>query len=439
MLEKQPWIAFAPDMLVEWQQCVEEGLDVADCQEACREMAEQPAAQSEADALAKTMHARPRRGDYAFLEPSDLPGIHAARPAARPALEEPTKDLSDRIRGAWIGRVAGCLLGKPVESFRRDRLYPLLKESENYPLHKYIRWADIHEDLAERLRLDPAAGWADMLDGLAPVDDDINYTTLALRLVETYGRNFRANDVLEAWLQWLPMLSTCTAERVAYRNAAMGLTAPATARHHNPYREWIGAQIRGDFFGYICPGRPQEAAAMAFRDASISHVKNGIYGEMFVAAMLAAAAVCTDRERILDTGLGEIPENCRLRTGVDKVRDWYQAGLPAEEIVDRIHGLYDERKAHDWCHVVPNAMIVTMALLCGGGDFGKSICLAVQAAFDTDCNGATVGSILGMLKGAEHIDRIWIEPFHCGIRTAIDGMPLVTLDELTTRTLALIG
>ena len=92
-----------------------------------------------------------------------------------------------------------------------------------------------------------------------------------------------------------------------------------------------------------------------------------------------------------------------------------------------------------WCHTIPNAMIVTAALLGGDGDFGKSICLAVQAAFDTDCNGATVGSILGMFVGAKGIEGRWTAPFRDGLVTAIDGFPLVTPDQLAARTLALIG
>ncbi len=108
------------------------------------------------------------------------------------------------------------------------------------------------------------------------------------------------NDVFEAWLSWIPIFSTCTADRVAYKNAAMGMLALETASYFNPYRKWIGAQIGGDFFGYINPANPEKAAEMAGRDASVSHVKNGIYGEMLVAAMISAACVCDNVKMIIE-------------------------------------------------------------------------------------------------------------------------------------------
>lgn len=441
MLENTPWIAFAPELEVEWKQCLDEGLEVADCEEVCRQAAKLPGFPlSAAEDLARVLHGRPIRTDFPFEEPDDLPAILEKRPANRPLLPAvKQEELPDRIRGAWQGRIAGCLLGKPVEGFYRDRLVALLRGTGNYPLERYMARGDMTDELIKRLSIDPNGCWADTLDGRSPADDDTNYTVLALKLVETYGRHFRPNDVLEGWLRWLPMLSACTAERVAYRNAAAGMTAPETARHDNPYREWIGAQIRGDFFGYLNPGKPEEAASMAWRDASISHVKNGIYGEMYAAALIAAAAVCTDMEAVVQAGLGQIPVRCRLRQGIERVCGWYKEGLNAEAILDRIHHLYDERQMHHWCHTIPNAMIVTTALLGGGGDFGKSICLAVQAAFDTDCTGATVGSILGMFRGAQGIEARWTAPFRDGLNTAIEGFPLVTPEQLTARTLAIIG
>lgn len=143
-------------------------------------------------------------------------------------------------------------------------------------------------------------------------DDDTNYTIIGLKILEEYGLNFTPEDVAESWMANLPILHTCTAERVAYQNLVNLIMPPESASFRNPYREWIGAQIRADFFGYITPGYPELGAELAWRDASISHLKNGIYGEMWVAAMLSAAAVTDDIAEIINIGLSEIPQNSRL-------------------------------------------------------------------------------------------------------------------------------
>ncbi len=440
MLSQQAWLTLAPDLAVEWQQCYDEGLDVADLETLCRTASKTPGfSEKGAGEIARLLHSRPMREGYPYSEPSDLPSILAACPETKPVLPAPDPaSLPDKIRGAWLGRIAGCLLGKPVEGFRRDKLIPLLENTGNRPLRRYICWKDIPPELAAELELTRQPYWGDTLEDGAPNDDDTNYTVLALRLLETYGPDFTPNDVLESWLMWLPLFSTCTAERVAYRHAASGLLAPATATQDNPFREWIGAQIRADFFGYIHPGKPQKAAEMAYRDACVSHVKNGIYGEMMTAAMIAAAAVCCTPEDVLEAGLAVIPCHCRLRRDIDQVRQWHSAGLSAAQITENIHELYDEHKNHDWCLTTANAMIVAMALLCGGGDVGTSICLAVEAAFDTDCNGATVGSITGMLSGARSIEPSWTDPLQNCLHTALLGLSSVSIEDLVNRTLALV-
>ena len=108
------------------------------------------------------------------------------------------------------------------------------------------------------------------------------------------------------------------------------------------------------------------------------------------------------------------------------------------DIIEEIHKTFNEHSANDWCYTNSNAMIVTMALLGGEGDFGRSICLAVQSAFDTDCNGATVGSILGIMLGAGGIDPYWYAPFEKRLYTSIEGYNTVEVDALAKETLALV-
>lgn len=269
-----------------------------------------------------------------------------------------------------------------------------------------------------------------------PVDDDTNYVVLAQKIIEKYGRDFTPYDVSRAWIAYQGKDAYCTAERVAFCNFVKGYAPPQSAIYKNPYREWIGAQIRGDYFGYINPGDPKLAAEMAWRDASISHVKNGIYGEIFVAAMLAIAATTNSIEEIISGGLAEIPQTSRLYESVMSILDSYKSGVSEQNCFKMIHEKYDEHSGHDWCHTISNAMIVVAALLYGEGDFSKSICMAVETGFDTDCNGATVGSILGMANGKETISEAWSAPINNKLHTSIFGVGTVNISDCVEKTLS---
>jgi len=331
------------------------------------------------------------------------------------------------------------MLGKTVEGIRTDELLPFLKETGNYPMHRYIYKSDLTEEILKKYQFPFKDNeYADNIDSM-PADDDTNYVVLAQILIEKYGREFTPYDVSRLWLKYQPKDAYCTAERVAFCNFVKGFEPPYSAVYQNPYREWIGAQIRGDYFGYINPGNPEAAAEMAWRDASISHVKNGIYGEMFVSAMIAAAAVTNDIEEIIQSGLAEIPCESRLYEAVSSIITDHKNGVTGTECFARIHKIYDEHSAHDWCHTISNAMIVAAALLYGEGDFAKSICMAVETGFDTDCNGATVGSVLGMANGIESIPQYWQEPFQDKLRTAIFGVGTVKISERAKMTLAHIN
>ena len=74
-------------------------------------------------------------------------------------------------------------------------------------------------------------------------------------------------------------------------------------------------------------------------------------------------------------------------------------------------------------------------ILYGKGDFAKSICIAVQNGFDTDCNGATVGSICGIMNGIDGIGKEWYEGFNGTLATSLCSYPRVSLDEYVEKTM----
>jgi len=430
------WLA-PGDIDIEIEQCADEGkrlgilaaqgeelkkrLDTAEGQQVARKW------------LEKTL-ARKERGPHAGQEPSDLKGIRDLRPRAprTPDADFAPARMVDRIHGAWLGRCCGCYLGKPVEGVRRADMHAVLKHQDRFPLNGY--WRPGVPKAVER----KGGRWPTFPRtwGLKymPEDDDTNYTAIGLAVVKKCGPDFTPTDVAEFWLRNVPFLHCCTAERVAYRNFTWGINPPESAVVANPYREWIGAQIRADAFGYLAVGRPALAAEFAWRDASISHVKNGIYGEMWVAAMLAWAYVLDDPRDVVLAGLNEIPAGCRLADAVRHVVDLFDEGARADEAVTNIHTRWDETNRHHWVHTISNAEIVTYALLWGKRRFGRTVCLAVDAAFDTDCNGATAGSVLGMMLGATALPASWTRQLNDTLETGVAGYHRVSIAGIAKET-----
>jgi len=382
--------------------------------------------------------ALPTRGDYPYQEPSQLQAIQAARPTSHTLLEPmqlSEQDYYNRVYGAWLGRCSGCLLGIPIEGLYIDDFWPYLKEIGQFPLNRYLD-SSIPDELKTKYTFVTDRGYIDEIDHMVE-NDDTNYTVISLAILAKYGWDFTPEDVATFWLDNLPAYHTFTAERVAYRNFLLLKTPPESASYCNPFREWIGAQIRGDFWGYVCPGDPAKAAELAWRDASISHVKNGIYGEMWAAAMCSAAAVLEHPRQVLEAGLAQIPENSRLTSVVREVMDWYDSGKSVHEALALIHDRWEDTNPHHWCHTLSNAQIVTLGLLWGENDYEKSISWAVTAGIDTDCNGATVGSVMGMLHGADRMPVKWVEPLNDHLETGISGYHYVAISDMARLTVEL--
>lgn len=450
----------AGQLSIERQQCIDEGVDLGDLAGTFDRLiamgdglVKDKAAQKEAGKLLdRTVKMRPGK-EFTYREPSDLPRIRKAR-RRRPKLPMLKLDddaLRERALGAWLGRCAGCLLGKAVEGRRKLEIETYLRSQDRWPLAEYFS-NEADDELRRRLNFRPAESdcYIENVERM-PEDDDTNYTVAAMKLIERHGLDFGPAEVATNWLENLAYHHTFTAERAAYRNL-VGAIAPvdrdgksagrfSSATYRNPFREWIGAQIRGDFYGYICPGDPATAAELAWRDAAISHVKNGLYGEMWVAAMLAAAYVVKpvfeELPRVIRAGLGEIPHNSRFHAAVSEVLDWHEQGVVYEDVVGAVHNRWDEANPHHWCHAISNAQLVAIALLWGELDLGRTICRAVMAGFDTDCNGATAGSVVGLMLGGGKLGEDWVGPLNNTLATGVAGYHEVAISDLAAKTITL--
>lgn len=375
------------------------------------------------------------RADFPYVEPSHLGGIRACRPgASRRWQVKVDENLFDRVYGAWLGRCAGCMLGKPVEGWSEEQIRKYLQGMGEYPLKDYFPPPTDH--LPEGVERPPHKVFCRGEFPHGMVDDDTNYTVLGLKIMEEKGPEFTTADVGWMWLQNLPFNHVCTAERRAYVNLVNRLPIDQVPLYLNPFREWIGAQIRADFWGYCAPGWPEKAAEFAYRDAALSHVKNGIYGEMFCAAAISAALVTDDIQEIITVALNEIPARSRLAETVKDCLKWRNECASWEEAFARMLETYYGK--YNWVHTNNNLAIVLIALLFGWPDFEKVLGISVMQGMDTDCNGATAGSIIGAALGAKNIPDKWIKPLNGRLATTVIGFPLPEIEELAKRTMAQI-
>lgn len=369
-------------------------------------------------------------------EPTDLARIRSLCPnwptpqATSPHL--PPRPA--RLQAAWLGRAVGCLLGKPVEKLPLDGIRQLARATGNWPLNTYFTARGVPAELLAAHpwnRRSAPTSLAENIDGM-PEDDDLNYPLLNLLLLQRHGKDFTTADVAKLWLDELPAGRTFTAERIAYRNLLTGLEPPRTARHRNPFREWIGALIRADVHGWTNPGNPTAAAEQAHRDATLTHTANGVYAAMFTAATIATATTGThDIHTCLRTGLTVVPPNSRLAKAIRHALQLARKHRDFDTIVDELHATYSS--THHWVHAIPNTALIAAALTHADGDFTGSICRAVSGGWDTDSNGATVGSIAALLSDTALPDR-WTTPLKNRLATSVgdfNGIGFDTLARLT--------
>jgi len=292
--------------------------------------------------------------------------------------------LYDKVYGCWIGKSIGGTLGTPFEG-RRELL-------------------EVTDFVSQSGRPLP--------------NDDLDLQLIWLKALEDYGPLGVNERVLgEYWINYIP--PHWNEYGIGKSNMKAGLLPPLSGDYENGWSHSNGAWIRSEIWACCAPGLPEIATKYAWYDACVDHgTGEGTYAELFTASLESAAFVEADRGKLIEIGLSYIPKDCRVARSVRIALDGYNSGLDWKETRQRV---LDDSADLGWFQAPANVAYFVIGWLYGEGDFKKSLLIAVSCGDDTDCTGATLGSILGIIYGAKALPEDWKQ--HVGdeiISIAID-------------------
>ncbi len=319
------------------------------------------------------------------------------------------EEVRDKIYACWLGKNIGGTMGAPYESFRTMLDIKGFNSPKGEPLP----------------------------------NDDLDLQLVWLCAAEDLGlNNINSLTLGEYWLK--AVTPHWNEYGVAKANMMSGIVPPMSGEYNNAqWKNSNGAWIRSEVWACLAPGFPDIAIKYAYSDAAVDHgVSEGTYAEMFTAAVESAAFIISDIRELIEIGLAKIPESCRVARSVKLAIKAYDDGKTLEEARNI---LVKDSEDLGWFQAPCNLGFVILGLLFGEGDFKKSIISAINCGDDTDCTGATVGSIMGILYGTKGIDNELREYVGDKIVTCSVSHPNLsyntcptTCSELTDRIMRLI-
>ena len=359
-------------------------------------------------------------------------GEQGARPdeTSEPSRSLTADEYYEKVHAAWLGAAVAGALGMSVEGMHKDDLKPYLTELGQWPLTDYIKRLPPNRD-PNRKQWFTAEDWGPV--GFGP-DDDTLYQVANLLLLEEKGPEITSQDIADKWLASFSVFEAQNcgrAVRVAETRMKEGIKPPESGQHR--MGEFMGGQMKGEFWGYVLPGNPEAAAEYGRIDAEVAFHTDGVYGEMFMAALTAEAFFKSDPVKLLEAGLAVIPEDCDYARCIRDVMQWHEQWPDDWE---KTHEQIDAKWAPEGAknrRVFPNNAVNALALLYGDGDFDKTIGIAVMAGWDTDTNAGDVGPVMGVILGPGAIAEKWTNPIDNTFRSDVKGAEEWKIDELARR------
>ena len=290
--------------------------------------------------------------------------------------------LYDKIRGMWLGQLIGNAAGRPAEGNYTTSPNP----------NSSVPWV-IKE----------------IWDG----DDDTDIEYIALHILETNGFDCTEPEIADQWQNHSTGWGLYIANRQAWYLMGDGYVPPLTgSRQYNEHWYAIDSQITTEVLGAVCPGMVQQAIDLAGTFARISNEGFPIHAAQLYAAMYAEAFFADPDDpnmvNLVAEALNAIPVSSRTHKVVSDVLNWYLEDIQDDEwnwrsirqkIYDKYMGPNAYGRYYNWIESTVNSGATVLALLYGGGDFKKTVQIGILAGWDCDCNPATAGGLIGIIKG----------------------------------------
>ena len=334
------------------------------------------------------------------------------------------QQLRDKINGCWEGKNIGGVYGAPFE---------MTRELINVDFYT--------QDLTKGV----------------PANDDLDLQLIWLNACEKFGTAINADILAEYWLAY--EAGNCSEYGIAKQNLTYGLRPPLSGAVGNHFKNSNGAFIRSELWACLNPGNPNGAVRLAYEDASVDHAHEGIYAEAFCAALESAAFFESDIEKLIEIGLSYIPSESAVYGAIELVKKLHGEGKTIEQVRENLLTVYPSFfgiwNKHPWevkekfplgelgFDAPVHVGIIVASLLFGAGDFEKSIVTAVHCGEDADCTAATVGAMIGIIKGGSGLPEKWKKPLGKKIETLFINRTMClnvpeNTEQLTERVLRLL-
>lgn len=327
------------------------------------------------------------------------------------------EEYTDKVAGGWLGQATAVLYAQWTEHRWMGEMVPFDLEDWYRVDPKVLEKCGAFENRQERRafyleQIQEKKNWVKWTPEMMSDQDDLYIEFMFLYSILKNGLDVTAIEIAEDWIRYLAPDRIWGANKAAYQNFQKGIWPPASGHPRNnnlPLDDAIDFQIEADLFGLISPGMPRISNAWSDKVGHIMNYGDGVYGGMAMAALYGEAFFESDPRKLAEYSLKAIPAESAYAKIVRDVLDLHQRypdWQDAWKKLDEKWGKKDGETVHG-LDVKINGAYVYMGLLYGGGDFLKTMNIAMRCGMDSDCNPSSAAGILGTVLGLQGIPEKW--------------------------------